>query len=382
MIETEPSQTTGTERTFTPTDNITNGVYDPTSNAVLIDCNLGLIAVGENVTASLGSIRSYRDLDEFIEPAQAFRLEQFVVRKAPFARLTALEIAIRGCARFKFAVAMRHSVFGKDTVILEFYPDRRAKLMADKLALKYMSRPAISGMIDDTVSEAESIMSVFAETHPAEAEALRTVVTSVIRRSLAPVLIESIISPTKNRNAAIDVADLARSAAKYIKNAFPGSAVATEFMSERKRRTPIVTGVSPDHMWDLVTCALTTLIGISADHSAAISIAQSEARLGISFCANVGAVADGFPPQLTLGEVREMLPPSTMRLYLCELICEEYAAASDVSFADGNMTLSFEFDLPGEGQQFHRFETAHTDERMRNLLTDVVIIPDEPKEAS
>ena len=80
---------------------------------------------------------------------------------------------------------------------------------------------------------------------------------------------------------------------------------------------------------------------------------------------------------MKLGEVREIMPPSAMRLYLCELICEEYAIASNAAFGDGEMELRFEIELRGEPGAFHRGEGKEIIAAYREIIASALILPDE-----
>ena len=369
------------EREIEDVDPRLDSVYKSTANDVLIDCDLGVIAAGNAVTEAFGTIRSFTDLSEFVSPKQAFRLEQFIIRKTPFDRLPTLEIAVAKAPAFKCAVAYRQTLFDRSTVLLRFYHDKRDQLTADKLAVKYCFRTKDAELVDEALDNTERIISQIEKTLPDEAASLRMALAPLLRESLAHKLIESVITPSKNRECAIDVKDISKSAANYVKRSFAKSAITTSVVTDRKRKDPVISGISPDHLWNLTACALTSLVGASVDGHIDVNLKLTETDLITTFETNVGDLASGLPCSLTLGELREILPLSTMRLYLCDLICAENGMRSEAAFSGERMKLIFDLDLTKSSQQFHRFETYAAEAMISKIVTDAVIITDEAKTA-
>ena len=350
-----------------------------TENALLIDCDLGIVAMGDNVRRALGSLRDYRDLAAFLVPSDAFRLEQFIIRNTPYSQISILEVTLSGAGRFKHAFAGRQSVFGHETVVVEFFADKRTRLLADKIAGEYFRRSLRSDALAESLANAERNLDRVEKTHPAEAGELRAIISSLVRRNLAAALIGSIVDPGKERRASFDAKELSRTAANYVKNALSGANVEMSFFSKNGKSAAVYPGVSPEHMWHLVTCALTSVVGVSGHGRTVFELYQDSDTLKASFTAPCGEFANRLPPDMTLGELRDILAPSTLRLYICELICEEYDIASSVVCVKESLTISFTFKLQKVGRSFDRFEvTAALLPQYWGIVTDAIVIPDAP----
>ena len=346
-------------------------------NAVLIDCELGIIASGAQVRRAIGSIRTYRELTGFMPPSDAFRLEQFIIRNTPYSQISTLEVTLRGAGRFKFAAACRQNVFGKSAVVLEFYADKRARLLSDKVYKSNLCASPLSGELNENIEKAKQILALFERSHPDEANALRQIMSSFVRKSLASTLIASITDPGKDTRASFDAAELVNTAANYVKNALAGANVETVYSSTDGKMSPVSPGISPEHMWHLVTCALTSVIGISKHGKSVIGLDRSFDALKMTFSTQCASFVGQMPREMTLGELREILAPSTLRLYLCELICEEHDILSAVSCVDERLEISFEFKLKRHGRKFHRFDTtAKLLPQLWSVVTNVLVIPD------
>ena len=364
-------ETTDLKGFATPTENARADNVSIESNALIVDGSFRLIAVGDRIRLAAGSAKRGDAVYSFIAPDDLFRFERFVLLAAPYDAMATVEIALRGVPGFATAVAARAEMFGTNTVILRCYKSKN-ELLASEVT-QFYERSFPSGTAgQNRIEKARRIINRAFADRPRDARALDRAFTDVVRHSLTSEMICAIVTAVRDHDD-YDVSALAKQAAGYV-----GGMLCRKIAVSDLRESTRFSGhadVCPEHMWYLCTAAL----------GAALAISKSAARLvissdgdGIRFEIRTAskALAASLPETLRLGELREIVPRSALKLFLCELICDENGIASEIVCENGGIAISFTVPLTKDEREFHSTAPAVVQARWL-ALTEAVIIPDD-----
>ena len=338
-------------------------------NALIIDESLNTIALGKRVRLALGSAKGDGVIFRFIEGGDAFRFEQFVCRAAPYDSLKTIRIKLRGLRGYCVAVGCRTRVFGRDAVLLRFYRTVGELLGSEGEVIR---RGALSPEREDgALDDARRIIDVLAAERPEDARSLLAAFDELSRKSLASQVICDIATSFPDHDP-YDVIALAERAARYV-----GGVMCAETpfaaVSGKKRFSGEV-DVSPEHLWYLLTAALGSAVSLSDEKRAALAARTGKRSVTVRVTAKRCALAEALPDKLTLGDLRELCPRSSLRLYLCELICEASGVCASVLCEGGELSISFTLPVFGDDRSFHSADVEPRPEWL--AVTEALIIPD------
>lgn len=343
-------------------------------NCILLDSRLKTLGIGENVRRAIGSVAEKDDISGFLQPADAFRLEEFAGKSSSYAGLSSLELTLSGVPGFSHACACRCHVFGADTVLLTLYANKRDFLLTHESMAAFNFPPLTGSDIPEKIESAHRMISIFAETHPDEAAILRSTVDGLIRKALASSIIFSILSQSGDTSPVYDPAALADRATEHVKGALSGADLAFSH-SAASGGGISAPDIPAEHMWYLTTCVLTTAVRMSGHGRTVLNLLTEDGRL-IMYTDSPNTPFGGrLPERMTLSEFRNIVPASALRLYLCDLICTEYGVTSEVLCTGDVLKIRFSFRMRGGGRSFHRFDPVFPVAEWEHI-SEAVIIPD------
>lgn len=319
---------------------------DLTENAAIVDCELKTIAVGARLRDAAGSAANGDFIFSFIKGKDAIRFEQFVRFASPYSEMDTISLAVTGLRGFSRALASRREMFGASVAVVSFFKDNKEILA--RAGTKF--RPTPEGGEPGLIGEAKRILEGLSGDRPEDAESLRAALDDAVRRSLTADLICRIVTE-KFDHAPYDLASLAKRSAKYVCGVLGAK---TSFRSVGgKSLSSVCPKTQPEHMWYLFTAALTALLGLSDSKLASLFMSGGENGVTMRFSAPCPTFGARLPESVSLGELRELCPRSSLRLYLCELICEENGIGGEVTNTGGEIVISLNIPAARDDRAFH-----------------------------
>lgn len=343
--------------------------------SIILDSRLETLGIGEDARLALGSISQKSAIGDFLSPADAFRLEEFAKNSPAYAELSTLELTLSGVPGFSYACACRREVFGANAIILTLYANKRDFLLAHESMAAFNFLPLSEKSLMPKIESVRGMIGIFAESHPDEAAILRSTVDELIRKSLANSIICSILSQRGDANQSYDLISLAETATAHVKSSLADADLAFSLVGEPRHSGVSAPGIPAEHMWYLMTCALTTAVRMSGHGRTVLSLLMENGRLVMRTTSPNSPFAQRLPERMTLSEFRNVVPASALRLYLCDLTCEEYGIASGVRCESDVLEITFEFTPRDKGRSFHRFDPVFPVDEWKSVA-DTVIIPD------
>ena len=338
------------------------------ANALIIDTAYDTVAVGERLRAAIGSASNGGAILRFIAEDDAFRFEQFVARAAPFDSLKTIRLKLSFMRGYAVAVACRTTVFARDAVLIRFYRSNDELLRSEG---EIFRRASLA--FDDTSSaldEAKRLIDALAADRPREARSLRAAFDELMRKSLASRLICDVVTGLGEHDP-YDVISLAERAARYVGGMLGAE---TPFVSSPKERFSGEVDVPPEHLWYLVTAALGAAVSLSGERSAALDAKARKRSVTLRVAAKSCSLAGVLPAELALGDLRELCPRSSLRLYLCELICDANGVRSSVSCTNDELSISLTIPVSGDARTLHVADAEPRPEWL--AIAEALIIPD------
>ena len=322
---------------------------DLTANAAIVDCEMKTVAVGEHLRDAAGSAAKGDFIFSFIKGKDALRFEQFVRAAAPYKSLTTIALEVTGLRGYSRALACRRELFGTSVALVSFYKDNKEILAHAGTQF----RPTFAGGEPGILDNAKRIIESLSDERPNDASTLRAALDDAVRRSLTADLICRIVTERFD-HAPFDLASLAKRAADYVNGVLCADTVFSSVGGEAV--CSIDPGVQPEHMWYLITSALTAVISLSDGNPASLCVSGGEDGVSMRFSALSASLAHRLPESVSLGELRELCPRSALRLYLCELICEENGISGKVTREGGEIAISLHVPAARDDRTFHSAE--------------------------
>lgn len=322
-------------------------------DVIIIDTFLDTIGAAEQVRMKLGSVVKASDLVDVLSPEDSFRLEDFASFAPSYDDVESLSITLNGIEKYSFATVSRRSILGRTSLIITLYRDRRAYLLS-KGAMAFNSNgiPGLqqcSVLIDKLRSSFRTIL----EKCPEEVEELETDLMNVVRNALAAIIIQNVFTGKKYDHSFFDPVEILRAAVKEISGAIPGAITRFTPSPALSRRPVISSSISSEHLWYLVTGVLSSVVSVTGHGHTVLSADRDDSRLRVTAFAPSPRFPHRMPETMSLCELKELLPDSSMRLYICELICDEYKIDCQSHCCADSFTVNFDIPIDNTVEEFH-----------------------------
>ena len=345
------------------------------ARSILLDSRLQAIGIGEEARLALGSISKAADIGEFLSAPDAFRFEEFARKASGYAGLSALELTLSGVPGFSYACACRREIFGSEAILITLYKSKRDFLLAYESMAAYNFLPLSEENILPRLETARKMIALFAQSHAEEAALLRSTLDELIGKALTGSVICSIIMQGDGSYAPYGLTELASRAAEHVKRSLSGADISFSSSAGAECDGAAASGIPAEHMWYLTTCVLTTAVKLSGHGRTVIDILPRDGRLCMRIVSPTSAFTARLPEHMTLSELKNVVPASSLRLFLCDLICDEYKASCDVHCGSDMLEITFEFKPRDTGRSFHRFDPVFPFAEWERIA-DAVVIPD------
>lgn len=349
--------------------------------SVLLDSRLGTVGMGERVRMAIGSVAGADSIGEFLPAPDAFRLEAFTKRASGYEELSSLELTLSGVPGFTHARALRTELFGAGAILLTLYPSKRDFLLANENLEAANILPASEKGILSRLETAHKMADIFSQSHSGEAAFIHSVLDELASKTLASSVICSIIvHGDSSSHPMYSMRELASRAVGHVKRSLSGADIALSSYAAEMDDGIAASGIPAEHMWYLTTCVLTTAVKLSGHGRTLLELTSKDERLILRVVSPASAFTARLPEHMTISELKNVVPASSLRLFLCDLICEEYKAACSVHCGSDMLEITFEFTPHARGRSFHRFDPVLPFDKWEQI-SHAVIIPDTPSPA-
>lgn len=342
---------------------------------ILLDAHLETLGIGEEARLALGSVSKAQSIGEFLSAPDAFRLEEFAGNSRGYEGLSTLELTLSGVRGFSYACACRREVFGSDAILITLYKSKRDFLLEYENMSAYNFLPLSEKNLLPKLDTARKMIAIFSQSHAEEAAILRSTLDELIGKALAGSVICSILMQGDGSDVPYSLTELAARAADHVRRALSGADIAFSSRAGTDCDGASACGISAEHMWYLTTCVLTTAVKMSGHGRTVIDILPKDGQILMRIVSPCSPFCARLPEHMTLSELKNVVPASSLRLFLCDLICAEYNASCDVHCGGDVLEITFKFTPRDRGRSFHRFDPVFPFAEWERIA-DVVVIPD------
>ncbi len=370
--ESDAANTTAESRAQDAMSPFSHGLED---RSILLDSRLETLGIGREARFAIGSVSRAGAIGEFLSGPDAFRLEEFARRSRGYEALSTLELTLSGVPGFSYACACRRDIFGSDAILITLYKSKRDFLLAYEGMSAHNFLPLSEKDLLPKLETARKMIAIFARSHAEEAAVLSSTLNELVGRSLAGAVICSILMQGDGSYSPYGLTEIVQRAAEHVKRALSGADISFSSRTNAECDGALACAIPAEHMWFLATCVLTTAVKMSGHGRTVIEILTKNGRICMRTASPSSPFTSRLPEHITLCELKNVVPASSLRLFLCELICEEYQAACDVHCGSDMFEITFEFKPRHAGRSFHRFDPVYPFAEWE-YITDAVVIPD------